>query len=107
VYPGRHASLSVVADSTAQPDSTNSKTLSPIESEALVNEFNVGVFFEQNADLNKDESKIRTEREDRYTFYIAEEKLRECPKITVKIGKEEVLAILDTGCELTLMNENI
>jgi hypothetical protein len=71
VYTGRHTFSSVVADSTAQPNSTNSKTLSPIESEALVNEFNVGVFFEQNADLNKDESKIRTEREDWYAFYVA------------------------------------
>jgi hypothetical protein len=107
VCPERHASSSVVADSTAQPDSTNRKTLSPIESETLVNEFDVGVFFEQNADLNNDESEIRTEMEDGYAFYIAEGKLRECQKITVKIGKEEVLAILDTRCELTLMNENL
>jgi hypothetical protein len=32
---------------------------------------------------------------------------RECPKISVKIGGVEVLAILDTECELTIMNENL
>jgi hypothetical protein len=42
-----------------------------------------------------------------YTLYIAEEKLQECPTITIKIGEEEVSAILDTGCELTIMNENL
>jgi hypothetical protein len=40
-------------------------------------------------------------------MYIAEERLQECPRITIKIGEEEVSAILDTGCELTLMNENL
>jgi hypothetical protein len=44
VFAGRHASSFVVTDSTAQPNSTNSDTLSPTESEALVREFNVGVF---------------------------------------------------------------
>jgi beta-glucosidase-like glycosyl hydrolase len=33
--------------------------------------------------------------------------LQECPRITIKIGEEEVSAILDAGCELTLMNENL
>jgi hypothetical protein len=33
--------------------------------------------------------------------------LWECARITIKIGEEEVLAILDMGCELTLMNENL
>jgi hypothetical protein len=33
--------------------------------------------------------------------------LQECPTITIKIGEEELSAILDTGCELTIMNENL
>jgi hypothetical protein len=35
------------------------------------------------------------------------EKLPDCSRITIKIGEEEVSAILDTGCELTLMNANL
>ena len=33
--------------------------------------------------------------------------MRECPRITIKFGDEEVSTILDTGCELTLTNENL
>ena len=67
----------------------------------------MGVFFKHNADLDYDEINYGTESEARYTYYTAEEKLQECPRITIKIGEEVVSAILDTGCELTLMNENL
>jgi hypothetical protein len=33
--------------------------------------------------------------------------LRGCAGITIRIGEEEVSAILDTGCELTRVNENL
>jgi hypothetical protein len=45
---------------------------------------NVGVFFKHNADLNYDKINFRTESESRYSYYIAEEKLQECPRITIK-----------------------
>jgi hypothetical protein len=89
VYAGHHASSFVVTNRTAQPNSRNGNTLSPIESEALVSEFNVGVFFKHNTDLNYDEINFRTEGEAGYTLYIAEEKLQECPRITITIGEEK------------------
>jgi hypothetical protein len=107
VYAGRHASSLIVADREAQPSSLENDTLSPVESEVLVREFNVGAYFKHNADMDYDEVKYGTEREPRYTYYISEEKLQECPRITIEIGEEEVSAILDTGCELTLMNGNL
>ena len=107
MYAGRHASSFVVTDNKAQPNSTNSNMLSPIKSEALVRAFNAGVFFKHNADLDYEEIDFGTESEARYTYYITEEKLQECPRITIKIGEEEVSTILGTGCELTLMNENL
>jgi len=107
VYAGCHASSFVVTNRTAQTNSRNGNTLSPIESEALISEFNVGVFFKHSTNLVYDEINFRTESEARYTFYTAEEKLQECPRITIKIGEKEVSAILDAGCELTHMNENL
>jgi hypothetical protein len=107
VYAGRHASSFVVTDTKAQPNSTNSNTLSYIESEALVRKFNGGVFFKHDAVLDYDEIYFGTESEAKYTYYIAEEKLQDCSRITIKIGEEEVSAFLGTGCELTLMNENL
>jgi hypothetical protein len=61
----------------------------------------VGVFFKHNADSDYDENNFETGSEATYTLYIAKEKLQGCPRITIKIGEEEVSTILDTGCELT------
>ena len=77
---GRHASSFVVTDRTTQPNGRNGNTLSPIESEALVSEFDVGVVFKHSADLDYDEISFGTESADRNTLYIAEEKLQGCPK---------------------------
>ena len=50
--------------------------------------------------LNSEECDLKLSDERRYTLFIAEDKLQECPKVTVTIGNEEITAILDTGCEL-------
>ena len=42
-----------------------------------------------------------------YTLYIAESKRHECPKLKIIIGGEEVSALLDTGCELSILNEQL
>jgi len=100
----QHSKYSTVQHSTAQHSTAqpNSNTSSPIESEALVREFNVGVFFKHNADLDYDENNFETGSEARYTLYTGEEKLERCARITIKIGEEDVSTILDTGCELTV-----
>jgi hypothetical protein len=54
MYAGRHASSFVVTNRTAQPNSRNGNTLSPIESEALIR-FTVGVFFKHNTNRVYDE----------------------------------------------------
>jgi hypothetical protein len=40
-------------------------------------------------------------------IYIAESKRHECPKLKIRIGGEEVSALLDTGCELSILNEQL
>jgi hypothetical protein len=64
-------------------------------------------FFKHNADQDSDENNFQTESEGIYTFYIAEEKLQECTRTTIKIWEKEVSAVLDSGCELNLMNESL
>jgi hypothetical protein len=39
-----------------------------------------------------------------YTLYIAESK---SPKLKIMIGGEEISALLDTGCELSILNEHL
>jgi hypothetical protein len=63
-------------------------------------------FFEHNADEIDCEIEWEDENETRCTFFIAEERVQECPRITVRIG-EEVLAILDTGYKSAIMNDHL
>jgi hypothetical protein len=65
-----------------------------MDSNALASKFNVGVFFKLNVYQDYDENNFETESEGRYILYIAEDKLQECPRITIKIGKEYVSPIL-------------
>jgi len=81
--------------------------LSPIETDAFVDKFDVGSFFKYDADEIGEEIDLKGEYKTKYTFYIAEEKLHECRRILVRTGGEEVSAILDTECELTLVNEDL
>ena len=96
----------------SSPTSTNitaqlNTTLNPADSEVIVDKFNVGEFFEHNANEIDGEIEWEDENKTRCTFFIVEEKVQECPRITVTIAEEKVLAILDTGCELTIMNEHL
>jgi hypothetical protein len=42
-----------------------------------------------------------------YRWYIAERRRYGCPKLQIKIAGEEILALLDTGSEMSLLNENL
>jgi len=57
--------------------------------------------------LNSEEGGLKLNDERRYILFIAEDKLQECPKVTVTIGNEEITAVLDTGCELCLISQDL
>jgi hypothetical protein len=103
VYVRHHASSVPTNELKAQP----TKTISPADSNGMIDKFDASIFFKYKTnewDGNKeweDDNKIW------YTYFIAEEKVHECPKMLVRIGGVEVLAILDTGCELTIMNQDL
>ena len=73
-------------------------------SETLAENFNVSCIFEQ---LASEEDDLELTDEGWYTLFIAEDKLQECPKVKVTIGTEEITSILDTGCELCLMSQDL
>jgi CxxC motif-containing protein len=103
VYDGHHASSTARTEIIAQPYNT----VSLADRKVIVNKLDVGTFFKNTTDDIDGERACGDTNETRCTYFIAEEKVQECPKISVKIGEVEVLAILDTGCELTIMNENL
>jgi len=84
VYTGRHASSLAVTNSTTRLNNT----LSPKGREALVDKFEVGSFFKYDTDEISDEIELKGEDEAKYTFYIAEEKFHECPRILVRTGEK-------------------
>jgi len=42
-----------------------------------------------------------------YTLYIAENRRHECSRLLIKILDHEIFALIDTGCELSVMNEHL
>ena len=42
-----------------------------------------------------------------YTLYIAENRRHECPKLLNKILDQEIFALIDTGCRLSIMNKHL
>jgi hypothetical protein len=74
------------------------------EIKTLVENFNVLKMFEQ---LAFEEDELEVIDEECYTLFIAKDKLLECPKVKVTIGNEEIASILDTGCELCLMSQDL
>ena len=61
-------------------------------------------FFEQ---LASEEDDLEQIDEGLYALFIAENKLQDCPKVKVTIANEEIASILDTGCELCLMSQDL
>ena len=69
--------------------------------------FNVASFFKNTLNLEEDVVGGEMEKDATYTLYIAESKRQECPKLKIMIGGEEVSALLDTGCEVSILNEQL
>jgi predicted aspartyl protease len=42
-----------------------------------------------------------------YILYIADDRRHKCPKLLIKILGQEIFALIDTGCELSIMNEHL
>jgi hypothetical protein len=74
------------------------------ENKDSIEDFDVAKLYEQVTFGEDDVSLID---EGYTTQFISEDKLKECPSVKITIGGEEVLAILDTGSELSLMNQEL
>ena len=74
----------------------------------LVGEFEVEKFFKL-ATVNISEELTGSAATDdvSYTLYIAENKRHECTKLLIKIVDQDISALIDTGCELSIMNEHL
>jgi len=74
----------------------------------LVKTFEFEKFFELTTVNISGESIDNTATGDlSYTLYRAENRHHECPKLLIKILDQEIFALIDMGCELSIMNEHL
>jgi len=69
----------------------------------LIENFNIGKFYELTANEGERENYEVTGIS--YTLYIAESRRHECPKLQIKISGEEILALIDTECEMSILTK--
>jgi predicted aspartyl protease len=72
----------------------------------LIENFNIGKFYELTANEGEGDNFEVTDNIS-YTLYIAESLRHECPKLQIKIAGEEIKALIDTGCEMSILNQNL
>ena len=74
----------------------------------LVEAFEFRKFFEVTTVDISEESADNTETDDiSYTLYIAESRRHEYPRLLIKILDQEIFVLIDTGCELSIMSEQL
>jgi hypothetical protein len=94
-----------------KPNSTSSKIDRNDDSNLnntrhLIENINVIKFYELNAnEEEKDNNEITDDIS--YTLYIVESRRHECPKLKIKIAGEEIQVLIDMGCEMSILNENV
>ena len=108
---GRTTSTYMTTNSVLKPNPTSRKyekndvaNLSKIRH--LIANFNIGKFYELTANEEEGDNFEVTDNIS-YTLYIAESRRHECPKLRIKIAGEEIEALIDTGCEMSILNENL
>ena len=98
----------IVPDRSTKTGTDSASVVNAYDIYKLLDEFNVEQYFNSNLQLFVDKGdQSSAEEEILYTLYIAEGKRHECPRVQIKIAGEEINALVDTGCEMTIMNENL
>lgn len=57
--------------------------------------------------LNADGDDSTVANDSYHLLFISESNRHECPRVKIQIVNQEVSALIDTGCELSLMNEHV
>jgi hypothetical protein len=110
---GQTKSVYITEHSIPKPYPSNIKISENIDEKLkgileLVEEFKVEKFFKlAKMNFSKESTDSAATDDVSYTGYIAENKRHECPKLLIEIVNQEIFALIDTGCELSIMNEHL
>ena len=111
MFDGRTTSTYEITTSLPKPKLTReqnagyAKIIASKSTEILEN-FDVASFFKYTLNLEEYVAGSEMEKDAGCTLYIAESKRHECPRLKIVTGGEEVSALLDTGCDLSILNEH-
>jgi hypothetical protein len=94
---GRIKSPYIIYQSIPKPNQPH------IKLEELVESFRLDKIFRTNGE----EVENAVTNEVSYTLVISENKRHECPRIQINILDQEIFALVDTGCEMSIMNEQL
>ena len=112
MFDGRTTSSYEITTSLPKPKLTHEQyagyaEINTSKSKEFLENFNVASFLRRALNLDEDSAEGEMEQDVSYTLYIAESKRLEYPKLKIMVGGEEILALLDTGCELSILNEHL
>lgn len=113
VFDGRTTSTYVITTSLPKPNLTHEQSAGYAEINTdkikeILENFNILLCFRHTLNLEGEEAaNIELEKEVGYMFYNAESKRPECLKLKIMIGGEEISALLDTRCEISILNEQL
>jgi len=110
---GRTKSTYITNHSIPKPNQSNIRTDKNIDGN-LENILELAEAFEFDKSFELTTVYIREELVDNtvtddisYTLYTDENRRHECPRWLIKILDHEIFALIDTGCELSIMNEHL
>jgi hypothetical protein len=108
VFDGRTTSTYEITTSVPKPKLTHEQyagyaEMNTSKNKDILENFNVAPFFRRALNLEEDAADGKIEEDVSYTLYSAESKRHEWPKFKIMIGAEEISALLDTECELSIL----
>jgi hypothetical protein len=69
----------------------------------LIENFKFEEFFRTNGEASENAGMDEVS----YTLVISEDRRHECPRVQIHILDQQINALIDTGCEMSIMNEHL
>jgi hypothetical protein len=112
VFDGRTTSTYEITTSLPKPKPTHgqnagSAKINTDKLKEILEIFDVTSFFRHVLNSKEDAADVELDKSVSYMLYIAESKRHECPKLKIISGAEDISALLDTGCEMSILNEQL
>jgi hypothetical protein len=112
VFDGRTTFTDEITTTHPKPKPTHEQNagyakINTAKIKEILEYFDVTSFFRHALNLEKDVANVELEKAVSYMLHIDKSRRHECPKLKIVIGGEDISALLDTGCEMSILNEQL